>query len=164
MELLKRFKDRSPEYDGQYYDLILEFTLEQGGRMGTASEEDRWKQGKFFSTRYEMYMYAALLGMKRDYRIPIPTGTDKKKFIEIRSWQPSELADFIVMSLFGLSDIDLIQLEELEEKEIEKELSQMKTLLEEYANGGFDLIKSKKDDEPSFFYNDNCFIDLLSYK
>lgn len=162
MELLKRFKDRSPEYDSQYYDLILDFTIEQGGRMGTASEEERWKQGKFFSTRYEMYMYAALLGMKRDYRIPIPPGSEKKKFIEIRSWQPSELADFIIMSLFGLDQVELIELEEMEKSEVEKKLTQMKALLEEYANGGFDIIKSKKEEEPSFFYSENCFIDLLN--
>lgn len=65
MELLKRIKDRAPEYDAQYYQMILDFTIEQGSTMGTSSELDRWKQGKYFSTRYEMYMYAALLGLKK---------------------------------------------------------------------------------------------------
>ena len=62
MELLKRIKDRSPEYDEQYYQMILEYTIEQGAGMGRTSEEERWKQGKYFSTRYVMYMYDALRG------------------------------------------------------------------------------------------------------
>ncbi|MBK8609283.1 MAG: hypothetical protein IPL84_04885 [Chitinophagaceae bacterium] len=64
MELLKRIKDRSPEYDEQHYQMILDYTIEQGAGMGRASEEDRWKQGKYFSYRYEMYMYATLFRSK----------------------------------------------------------------------------------------------------
>lgn len=161
MELLKRIKDRAPEYDSRYYDMILNFTIEQGSGMGRASEEDRWKQGKYFSTRYEMYMYASLLGLKRDYNLPIASGTEKKKFIEIRSWQPYDVADYVIMGVLAKSDIDFNQLEDLEEEEVEKEITALKSLLEEYANGGFDIIRAKMEGEPSFFLNDNCFLDLL---
>ena len=162
MELLSRLKNRAPEYDANYYDMILEFTLEQGGKMGTGTESSSWEQGKYFTRRYEIYMYATLMGLRKDYRLPISSGVEKKKFIEIKSWQPQEIADFILMGLFAKSDLDLIALEEMTEAEVEKELTSMKLMLEEYANGGFDLIRAKKEEDPSFFSeNENCFLDLL---
>jgi len=59
------------------------------------------------------------------------------------------------------SDLDFNALEDMEENEVETELTKLKSLLEEYANGGFDLIRAKKEGEPSFFLNENCFLDLL---
>ena len=106
MELLKRIKDRSPEYDSQHYQMILDFTIEQGGKAGTSTNDERWKQGKYFSTRYEMYIYAALLGLKRDYKLPIAYGTETNKFIEIRSWQPHDIADYIIMGVISKSNFD----------------------------------------------------------
>jgi len=163
MELLKRIKDRAPEYDSQYYQMILDFTIEQGGKAGTSTDEDRWKQGKYFSTRYEMYMYAALLGLKKDYKIPITYGTKKEKFIEMRSWQPADVTDYVIMSVLGKSCFDFNELENLEEELVEKKVTELRSLLEDYANGGFDIIRSKKESDPSYFsQNENCFIDLLT--
>lgn len=162
MELLKRIKDRSPEYDSQYYDMILDFTIEQGGRAGTSTNEERWKQGKYFSTRYEMYIYAALLGLKKNYKIPIAYGTDKSKFIEMRSWQPQDITDYVIMSVLAKSGFDFNELENLEEEKVEKKITELRGLLEDYANGGFDIIRAKKEADPSYFLqNENCFIDLL---
>lgn len=162
MEFLKRIKDRSPEYDSQYYNMILEFTIEQGGKAGTSTESDRWKQGKYFSTRYEMYIYAALLGLKKDYKIPIAYGTEKSKFIDIRSWKHQDVADYVVMAVIAKYGLDLNDIEEMEDEKIEKKITELKGLLEDYANGGFDIIRSKKESDPSYFLtNENCFIDLL---
>lgn len=162
MELIKRLKEREPEYDECYHDMIMGFTMEQGGRAGTATEATSWEQGKYFTRRYEIYMFAALLGLKNDYRIEIPRGTSKRKFIKLGAWQPSEIADYIIMGLFAQSAIDFNKLEEMEEEEVEKELTKLRSLLEEYANGGFDLIRAKKEEDPSFFEeNENCFLDLL---
>ena len=162
MELLKRIKDRYPEYDNQYFQMILEFTDEQGGKAGTSTDEKRWKQGKYFSTRYEMYIYAALLGLKRDYKIPIAYGTEKNKFIEMRSWQPQDITDYVIMGVLAKSGFDFNELENLEEENVEKKITQLRSILEDYANGGFDIIRAKKESEPSYFLqNENCFIDLL---
>lgn len=162
MELLKRIKDRSPEYDSQYYQMILDFTIEQGGKAGTSTEETRWKQGKYFSTRYEMYMYAALLGLKKDCNLPIAPGTEKSKFIEMRSWQPQDITEYIIMGVLTKSGIDFNELENMEEEKVERKITELRSILEGYANGGFDLIRSKREDDPSFFsQNENCFIDLL---
>jgi hypothetical protein len=160
MDLLKKIKEREPEYDASHEDLIAKFTLLQGGRAGSATETTAWEQGKYFSTKYEIYMYAALLGLKSDYRLPL--GGKREKFIEIRSWQPPELADYLIMGVLAKSDIDFNQLENKEDKEVEKDILSLRKLLEEYANGGFDKIRAKLEGEPSFFENnENCFIDML---
>lgn len=162
MELLKRIKDRYPEYDNQYYQMILDFTIEQGGKAGTSTNEDRWKQGKYFSTRYEMYMYAALLGLKKDYKIPIAYGTKTDKFVPINAWRHNDIADYVIMGVFAKSRIDFNELENLEEEKVEKKITELRGLLEDYANGGFDIIRAKKEAEPNYFLtNENCFIDLL---
>ena len=66
------------------------------------------------------------------------------------------------MSIFAKSDIDFNELENKDDKEVEKGILNLRKLLEEYANGGFDKIRAKLESEPGFFdNNDNCFIDLL---
>lgn len=162
MEFLKKIKDRAPEYDSAHEGLITKFTLVQGGRAGTAGQETAWEQGKYFSTKYEIYMYAALLGLKNEYRIPLNSDSKKEKFIEIKYWQPQDLADYVVMSVLSKSEIDFNELENKEDKEVEREILSLRKLMEEYANGGFDKIRAKLEAEPTFFdNNDNCFIDLL---
>jgi hypothetical protein len=162
MEFIKKFKDRTPEYDISFEGLITKFTVVQGGRAGTAASDASWQQGKYFTTKYEIYMYATLMGLKNDYRLPINPDAATTKFIEIRSWQPSDLADYVIMGVLAKTEIDFNQLENKDDKEVEKELLNLKRLMEEYANGGFDKIRAKLESEPSFFdNNDNCFIDLL---
>lgn len=161
MELLKRIKDRAPEYDSIYEDLITRFTVAQGGRAGVTKDSAAWEQGKFFLFKYEIYMYATILGLKTNYRIPINSDAKKDKFIEIKSWQPSELADYIIMSIFAKSDIDFNELEMKDDKEVEKSILSFRKLMEEFANGGLDIIRSKFEEDPSFFNNENCFLDLL---
>jgi hypothetical protein len=162
MELLKKIKDRAPEYDSGHEGLITKFTLVQGGRAGTAGEGTAWEQGKYFSTKYEIYMYATLLGLKNDYRIPLNAESKKEKFIEIKYWQPQDLADYVVMSVLSKSNVDFNELENKDDKEVEKEILALRKLMEEYANGGFDKIRAKLEGEPIFFENnDNCFIDLM---
>lgn len=161
MELLKKIKDKAPEYDSSLEELITKFTVMQGGRAGTASEGTSYTQGKYFSTKYEIYMYAVLLGLRTNYRLPLTTN-NKSKFIEIKSWQPIDLADYIIMGIFAKSDIDFNELENMEERSVEKEILNLKKLMEEYANGGFDKIRAKFESSPEFFTNnDNCFVDLL---
>lgn len=162
MDFLKKIKDRAPEYDSSYEEMITKFTVVQGGRAGTAVESTAWEQGKHFSTKYEMYMYAALLGLKNNYRCPFRENTSKNKFIEIKSWQPTDLAEYVIMGVLSKANIDYIELENKEDKEVEKEILNIKRLMEEYANGGLDKIRAKLEAEPMFFdNNENCFIDLL---
>jgi hypothetical protein len=165
MEFLRKIKDRAPEYDANLEDLISRFTVMQGGRAGTAGEGTTWEQGKYFANKYEIYMYASLLGLKNGYNLPFSGSSKKTKFIEIKSWQPQDVAEYIIMGVLAKSDIDLNDIEEKEDDEVEKEILKLRKLMEEYANGGFDMIRSKLEQDPSFFdNNENCFIDLLEDK
>lgn len=162
MEFLKKIKDKAPEYDSSFEELITKFTVVQGGRAGTASEGTTWEQGKYFSTKYEIYMYAVILGIKNDYRLQLKVEKEQKKFIEIKFWQPSDLAEYVIMSVIAKSNLDFNEIECIDEKEIDKEILNLKKLMEEYANGGFDKIRAKYESNPSFFENnENCFIDFL---
>ena len=162
MELLKAIKDKAPEYDACHKEMIAKFTVGQGGRVGTTTEATGYVQGKYFQFMYEIYIYASLIGMKRDYRLPIPQGAKKEKFIDINAWKPHDLAEYVIMGVFAKSDIDFFELESKTDKEVEAEILKFRNLLEDYANGGFDIIRAKLESDPAFFeHNDNCFIDLL---
>ena len=106
-------------------------------------------------------MYAALLGLRRDCFIPL-TNMDSTYFIEIRSWQPREMVQFLFMALLAKSELELTSLEEMEEKPLEAEVTKLSHLLEGYANGGFDIIQAKMQDDPLFFEGEYCFVELLS--
>lgn len=156
MEFIKRFCDRRPEHLKMYREPIINrFT-----RIGREDEEARYESGKYFSRIYETFMYAAYLGLRNDYRIPLVG--DRQYFIEIRAWQPREMVQYLLMVLLAKADLDLNELEEMEEKQVEAELNKLNNLLEEYANGGFALIQAKLKEDPAFFEGEFCFVELLN--
>lgn len=156
IELLKRFGDRRPEYAKVYREPIINrFTI-----VGREDEEARYESGKYFSRIYETFMYAALLGLRRDCCILI-NDMDTQEFIKISSWQPREMVQYLFMALLTKSGLDLTALEEMEERDVEGELTKLSHLLEGYANGGFDIIQAKLKDDPLFFEGEYCFVELL---
>ncbi|MCA0235877.1 MAG: hypothetical protein LCH81_05805 [Bacteroidetes bacterium] len=156
IDLLKRFGDRRPEYAKVYREPIINrFTM-----VGREDEDARYERGKYFSRIYETYMYAALLGLRRDCFMPL-TDMDSAYFLEIRTWQPQEMVHYLFMALLAKSGLDLTALEEMEEKQVEAELTKLSHLMEGYANGGFDIIQAKLNDDPMFFEGEYCFVELL---
>jgi hypothetical protein len=157
MEFIKRFEDRAPVYARMYREPIVNRFANVGG----GKETEMFERGKFFSNVYELYMYAAMLGLKKNYRLPLEE-VETQKFIEIRDWKTSnELVRFIEMALIARSDLDLNVLENMEETQVEGKLTELRKELEEYANGGFDLIYTKAQEEPYFFENEYCFVEML---
>lgn len=157
MEFLKRFEDRAPVYAKIYRESIVNRFANVGG----GKETEMFERGKFFSNVYELYMYAAMLGLKKNYRLPLEDA-ETQKFIEIRDWKTSnDLVRFIEMALIARSNIDLNELENMEEAQVENKLTELRKQLEEYANGGFDLIYTKVQEEPYFFENEYCFVEML---
>jgi hypothetical protein len=65
------------------------------------------------------------------------------------------------MALIARSDLDLNEIENIEEAQVEGKLTELRKQLEEYANGGFDLIYTKVQEEPYFFENEYCFVEML---
>jgi hypothetical protein len=161
MEFLNSLKNKSPKYLSVYNNIIDRFTLKQGGRRGTSSEEQKFEQSKYFSTKYEVFMYAIVLGLKNNYPLALHEGAKKEDFWEISNWKPKELVDYIIMCLITESDIDLNKLEQIDEEELSTEALKIRKLMEEYANGGFDILRSKLEENPEFDNNELCFIELL---
>ena len=145
--LLERFDKKTPNYPTIYRQNILD----RFSRVGGGPTEKTFSQGKFFDNYYECFIYAAMLGMQNNYRLPLDRAKDGTKFIEIEYWKPRQLTLYIFMSLLAVSDIDLIALEEMDENQIDDKAFDLMKLLEEYAHGGFDLINSKIKDNPQFF-------------
>src|SRR5690606_8579790 len=114
--------------------------------------------GKYFSNFYEFYMYAAFLGLNNDYELPLEPGDEAVKFIEIRDWKPEDLRRFLLMGLIAKSDLDMNAIEDMEDNEIKKEVRGLVNKLEGYANGGFDMIQNRLNDEPHLFESDSCFV------
>lgn len=158
MEFLKRFEERSPEYAMQYRDLIDAVSVIGGDHADTDKKQ---QSGRFFSNIYEFYIYAAFLGLSKDYKLPITEGSKKTRFLPIRDWKPNDLVKFLIMSLLAKSDINLTSLEDLEENEVEEKLTELKQLLESFANGGFDIIESKRNEDSTFLIDEYCFMKLL---
>ena len=162
MNILDEIYKKEPKYSEKYYNFILEYTIQKGGKAGSASEDEKWVQGKFFSSRYEMFMYAAFLGLRCNYKLPIAENAKRVKFEIIENWKPRGIADYLIMAVLGKGDYDLFQIEQSEEEEQKNIVRRIIVDIESYANAGFDIIKSKAEEDERFFLdNDNCFIDLL---
>jgi hypothetical protein len=166
MEFLKKIKEKATEYDSTHEELILRFTVGQGGKAGTSGEEATFEQGKFFATKFEIFMYATLLGLKNDYRLPFPSSAEKISFMYyMKFWTPADLVDYIIMGVLAKADFNLFDLERKDDKELDDSVLYIRKLMEEFANGGFDKIRARLEQDPSFFdNNDNCFIDLFNEK
>lgn len=98
-----------------------------------------------FGPLYELYIYAMMIGIKRNLRLPLPTRPQTTDFLEIGKWKrDSSLVDFLLMVIFTQTE-DLSfswnELEEMDEKELQNVISEIVTLMEEYANGGLEYIQ-----------------------
>ncbi|MEX1014909.1 MAG: hypothetical protein WDZ80_07175 [Candidatus Paceibacterota bacterium] len=162
MRLIEKIKGTSPVYRSYNEDLIKLFTIKQGGKQGRSSETTKWEEAKYFSFVYEMYMYAILLGFKNNYQIDINDGESTKKFIEIKHWKPEEMADYIICAIFERLKIDLFKIENYDEKQLNEFVQNFKNEIESYANGGFEIIKDKRDEMGDLFKDSEYrFLELI---
>ncbi len=156
-DIFERFSKKEPRYPTSFrQNLIDKFS-----RGGGGSEEEKFAKGKFFSNYYECFMYAVVLGLKKDYRIKFDRAKEGTKFLLVDAWQPRQMVQFTFMSLITKSDLDLFQLEELSDEEIDKKALELIVLMEEYAHGGFDLMKAKIDEDPNYFVNQFAAVNFL---
>ena len=155
--LLDSFNKKTPHYPNIYKESILD----RFSRKGGGSEEEKFSQGKYFSNYYECFMYAALLGIRNNYKIPFDRAKEGTKFIEVEYWKPQQIAQYILMSLLALTDIDFNKVEDLDETQIDEKAFTLVVELEEYAHGGFDLIKSKMEVDSNYFESPFAAINFL---
>lgn len=135
---------------------LLEIFSEKGSRSADYSK---------FGPIYELYIYAMMLGIKRNSRLPLPPRNLTSDFLEFGKWKrDSSLVDFLLMVIFTQTDdlnIDWNELEDMEEEQLNKVISDVITLIEEYANGGLEYLENlyEKGELENSHY---MFIDLYN--
>lgn len=118
-----------------------------------------------FGPIYELFIYAFVLGLKRKSFLPLPGNNLTKDFVEIAKWKGGgALVDFLLMIVLTHTNelgFTWNELEEMDERELDKAINQIISFFEGYANGGLEFLQDQ--------YNSNqlinspyLFIDLLA--
>jgi hypothetical protein len=159
LNLIQLFENKNPTYPTMYRDLLNQVATFGGD---SRSEEKRNKQGRAFSNGYEVFMYAAILGITRDEQLPTE-GLSKERFnVYVKDWKPIEMARFLFMSVIAKSpNIDLLALESMAEEEVKEQVNNLTNLLEQYACGGFSIMQNAIQQNPDYYRQEDFFLQLL---
>ena len=159
--LLDHFNKKEPRYPTRFRDLIDKLSRRRACDTSVGTEEEKFAQGKIFANYYECFLYATILGIRQGQRIPLDRQTDGTKFLNVEGWRPRPLVEYVFTALLALSDIELIDLEEMDDKQTDDAALKLVHLMEEYAYGGFDLLQSRLADEPHLLENPYGAVGLL---
>jgi hypothetical protein len=118
-----------------------------------------------FGPIYELYIYAFRLGLKKGLKHPLPTRNLTQDFVEIGKWKrDSSLVDFLLMVIFShAEEIGFVwnELEDMDEKEINKVISGIIDFIESYANGGLEYLQEEWE-KGSLINSSYLFVDLMN--
>jgi len=111
-----------------------------------------------FGAFYELYLYAFMLGLHKNKRVDLK---DLDTFNEIDEWKLEKKDTFLKLLMTVLSiesvrkeaDFDFISLEmeDLDEDQLKKRINHLIQIIEEYANGGFEILFTRYNDFPEEF-------------
>lgn len=106
------------------------------------------------------------MGIYTDNPVPIQVKEKTKTFsVPMRDWSSngtSQIVKYLWMIMFTSDEIDFNELEDMEDKDVERVMRQIKDKIEAYTNGGFAFIQSMIDENKAFFDDDQCFVKLLN--
>lgn len=118
-----------------------------------------------FGPIYELFIYSFILGLKRKSFLPLPGNTLTKDFVEIAKWKGGgALVDFLLMIVLTHTDelgFTWNQLEEMEEKDLDKAIGQIISFLEGYANGGLEYLQELYTNN-QLINSPYLFVDILA--
>ena len=165
-DLFEKWKTRVPRYSEEYQPLFDALSIKGGGSTGK-----QINLGKHFGNNYELYLYAFFLGLYRNEPIPFAEAAKRNDFGHpIQFWGNkgnvlgrkdfSSIQENIFAALIAKADLDLIALEkgEITDEQAVRALIQT---MENYTNGGLNVIKEKVEDLPNHFLNPTAFLDLI---
>ncbi|MEC4116014.1 hypothetical protein VSP20_03430 [Myroides phaeus] len=161
-DIFKEFGKSIAKYDEQYEGLFIE--LARKGSLGGDTEI----LGYSFETKYEFYLYCFFIGLYNEQRSS--SGSRKNNFSHpIEKWGSKSggrhsfeiIQNYIFIACFNhTDDIDIIALEK-GEIEVSSIINKMMLTLEEYTNGGLQLLTEKKESEPNYFNGKTGFLDFI---
>jgi hypothetical protein len=118
-----------------------------------------------FGPIYELYIYAFRLGLKKGLKLPLPPRNSTQDFVEIGKWKrDSSLVDFLLMIVFSHSEeigFDWNELEDMEDKELSKVISDIIDFMESYANGGLQYLQEEWEND-NLINSSYLFVDLMN--
>jgi hypothetical protein len=164
IDLMEELGKKTPRYSMKHRRLIEGFARKAAIDYHEKAEQS-YDLGKFFTNFYEFYLYVAFIGLYTNNPISISDDEETKTFgVPMRDWNSNnsrQTVEYLWMAMFVKSDLDFNVLEDMEQKDVEREMRNISKLIEAYANGGFDFINSKVTENPAFFDDDDCFVKLL---
>ena len=146
MSLVTELSDKRLKYKVNYRTSIMD---KLSGVQGSQSTIDR----KYFSQLWECYTWAAIIGFINNKRVPLGSGGSDTAFkFSVIYNNGGELADALILLALSKSKKGYKAL--IDSDEIVK-------VIEEYTNGGFEIIQSKLREDDSYFNNPDTFIEEL---
>lgn len=165
MKVLKeKFLNKDAYYPTSYKELIVRLTRVADVSKSSGTDEEKTGRGKAFGSVYECFMYATMLGIKANCRVPIYDDKRIKegdKFLQTKLWKYDALVDYIFMSLLALADFSFSEIENLTEEEADAKALDLVKSMELYAKGGLGLIAAKIKDSPHYFENAGNIVSFL---
>ena len=157
---------RNPQFETHFEETLLRQFTEYGG----GSVESMSNKGKIFGAGYELYIYAFFVGLYNGRQKEL-TGNTKGLGQPIQFWGNLDskrlrkaypkLRDYIFTALIAKNnDLNLIDLEKGEISE-RKAVDYLIDTMEQYANYGFYSVTEKLNENPSYFYKNTGFLDLI---
>lgn len=157
MSLKQKFGRLNPRYLTRFEPLLTRYA-----QFGGGSADDKFDKAKSFSNTYEFYIYCFFLGLQYDKKLEVLSVDEAKTFWTIENWRPVEVVDQLYICAIAESDFDLIAIEQMDESEIKSEMAKVLNTIEGFANGGFQIIKQKLEDDEESAMNDLFFVGLLA--
>lgn len=148
--LVTRFETKEPHYPNTYRNLIDKLSRKKEVSSSEMSDEEQFERGKAFGTYYECYMYAIIVGIRCKNKLPFERGQGTK-FLNIGSWKPKPIVQYIFMSLLALTPISFEEIEDLSDEQSNEKANELLHLMEGYAKGGFEIMDKKIKDDPTYF-------------
>lgn len=149
MSIINEIISHSPKIKKDYKEKIIEKLSRKQAEEGG----DR----KFFNQYWQPFAWAAIIGFINNRRTPVIDSYDSDvfRYSVINNQSPDILKSLVIMAI-GKFKKDI-----QDDKNFLNEIDEIVKLIDEYANGGFEIILRKLDKDPDYFYEHNIFIEDL---
>ena len=144
--LLKILSDKNVRYPAYQSEMVDKLTKTNG--LNRSEESERYKP---FSSVCECFMYAAVIGLRTNYRLPFEQDSPGVWLQQIKYWEPADTVQYITMGLLAKADFAFVELENLTEQEADQKAAELVNSLETYAKGGFEIMEARIIDVPYYF-------------
>jgi hypothetical protein len=154
--LKERIGQKRPRYNNRYRKLI-EIISNKGDATGAGNFSS-------FGAFYQTFMYAFIIGYKLKKCVPIEKGEGTTDFASFSDWKPIGIRDYILMLLLNESQMfnfSWIELENSNEETINNFITELFRRMESYANGGFEYLQDKFDNEKIEFQDPFVFVNFI---